>query len=80
MSRPPTKRILLKLSGEVLMGNQQIGIDPTSSPELAKEAGDKDTLASKRVWRSSGGNIFCGMAGRPGMDRAQADWLGCRVR
>ncbi len=71
------KRILLKLSGEVLMGNQQFGIDPEFVAELAKEVKLAKEAGLEICLVIGGGNIFRGMAGAArGMDRAQADYMG----
>ncbi len=77
MTQPRYKRILLKLSGEVLMGQQQFGIDPEFVAELAAE-GKSAKEAGREIWLViAGGNIFRGMAGAAkGMDRAQADYMG----
>ena len=77
MSSPSYKRILLKLSGEVLMGNQQFGIDPEFVAELAKEVRDAKESGLEICLVIGGGNILRGMAGAAkGMDRAQADYMG----
>ena len=77
MSLPPFKRILLKLSGEVLMGNQQFGIDPEFVAELAQEVKAAKATGLEICLVIGGGNIFRGMAGAAkGMDRAQADYMG----
>ncbi|MDR2858276.1 MAG: UMP kinase [Novosphingobium sp.] len=77
MSSPRYKRILLKLSGEVLMGNQQFGIDPDFVAELAREVRDARDTGLEICLVIGGGNIFRGMAGAArGMDRAQADYMG----
>jgi uridylate kinase len=77
MSKPAYKRILLKLSGEVLMGNQQYGIDPEFVAELAKEVKAAKDTGLEICLVIGGGNIFRGMAGAAkGMDRAQADYMG----
>lgn len=77
MSLPKFKRILLKLSGEVLMGNQQFGIDPEFVAELAKEVKAAKETGLEICLVIGGGNIFRGMAGAAqGMDRAQADYMG----
>ena len=77
MSLPPFKRILLKLSGEVLMGNQQFGIDPEFVAELAAEIKAAKDAGLQICLVIGGGNIFRGMAGAAkGMDRAQADYMG----
>lgn len=77
MPLPNTKRILLKLSGEVLMGNQQFGIDPAFVAELAAEVKAAKETGLQICLVIGGGNIFRGMAGAAqGMDRAQADYMG----
>ena len=71
------KRILLKLSGEVLMGEQEFGIDPAFVTELAKEVKQAKHEGWEICLVIGGGNIFRGMAGAAqGMDRAQADYMG----
>ena len=71
------KRVLLKLSGEALMGEAGYGIDPKVVEELAvqiKEIVDDGIQLAVTV---GGGNIFRGLAGSAeGMDRAQADYIG----
>nr|WP_137676027.1 UMP kinase [Parerythrobacter lutipelagi] len=77
MADPQYKRILLKLSGEVLMGDQQFGIDPAFVLELAKEVKAAKETGLEICLVIGGGNIFRGMAGAAqGMDRAQADYMG----
>ena len=77
MSLPKFKRILLKLSGEVLMGNQQFGIDSDFVAELAREVKAAKETGLQICLVIGGGNIFRGMAGAAkGMDRAQADYMG----
>jgi uridylate kinase len=77
MSPPKFKRILLKLSGEVLMGNQQFGIDADFVAELAREVKAAKDTGLEICLVIGGGNIFRGMAGAAkGMDRAQADYMG----
>ncbi|MGH6743677.1 uridylate kinase [Novosphingobium sp. PhB57] len=77
MSSSPYKRVLLKLSGEVLMGSQQFGIDPEFVAELAKEVKAAKETGLEVCLVIGGGNIFRGMAGAArGMDRAQADYMG----
>lgn len=71
------KRILLKLSGEVLMGEQPFGIDPAVVDELAQEVKAAKDTGLEICLVIGGGNIFRGMAGAAqGMDRAQADYMG----
>jgi len=77
MSVPSYKRILLKLSGEVLMGEQQFGIDTDYVARLAQEVKDARDSGLQICLVIGGGNIFRGMAGAAkGMDRAQADYMG----
>lgn len=77
MSLPPIKRILLKLSGEVLMGNQPFGIDTDFVAQMAEELKSARDSGLELCLVIGGGNIFRGMAGAAkGMDRAQADYMG----
>lgn len=77
MSVPTYKRILLKLSGEVLMGEQQFGIDTDYVARVAQEVKDARDSGLEICLVIGGGNIFRGMAGAAkGMDRAQADYMG----
>lgn len=71
------KRILLKLSGEVLMGEQQYGIDTDYVARVAQEVKGVRDQGVEICLVIGGGNIFRGMAGAAkGMDRAQADYMG----
>ena len=77
MPMPPAKRVLLKLSGEVLMGDQAFGLDPAVVSELAREVKAAKDGGLEICLVIGGGNIFRGMAGAAaGMDRAQADYMG----
>ncbi|MBX7514857.1 UMP kinase [Qipengyuania sp. GH38] len=77
MTLPKMNRVLLKLSGEVLMGDQHFGIDPAFVLELAKEVKAAKDTGLEICLVIGGGNIFRGMAGAAqGMDRAQADYMG----
>ena len=77
MSLPTIKRVLLKLSGEVLMGSQQFGIDPAFVAELAKEVKAAKDTGLEICLVIGGGNIFRGVApAAAGMDRATADYMG----
>ncbi len=71
------KRVLLKLSGEALMGDQDYGIDPTI---LSKYCEDIKQIVDKKVQVAiviGGGNIFRGIQGAAkGMDRVQGDYMG----
>lgn len=71
------KRILLKLSGEALMGNRQYGIDPQRLSEYAEEIKGVIDLGVEVAIVIGGGNIFRGVAGASkGMDRVQGDHMG----
>ncbi len=77
MSHPRFKRILLKLSGEVLMGDGQFGIDTDTVARVASEVKAAKDTGLELCLVIGGGNIFRGMAGAAkGMDRAQADYMG----
>ena len=77
MARPGFKRILLKLSGEVLMGDQPFGIHPETVARMALEVKAAKDAGFELCLVIGGGNIFRGMAGAAkGMDRAQADYMG----
>ncbi|MAL27456.1 MAG: UMP kinase [Croceicoccus sp.] len=77
MPLPQFKRILLKLSGEVLMGDQPFGIDTDYVAKLAQEVKAAKETGLEICLVIGGGNIFRGMAGAAkGMDRAQADYMG----
>ncbi|TAE43228.1 MAG: UMP kinase [Sphingobacteriales bacterium] len=71
------KRILLKLSGESLMGDQQYGIDNARVLQYAKEIKAVHDEGVEVAIVIGGGNIFRGLAAeKSGMDRAQADYMG----
>jgi uridylate kinase len=71
------KRILLKLSGEALMGERQYGIDPKRLAEYAVEIKEIVDMGIEVAIVIGGGNIFRGVAGAAnGMDRVQADHMG----
>ncbi|MEP7315920.1 MAG: UMP kinase [Sphingomicrobium sp.] len=77
MSRQSFQRILLKLSGEALMGPGQFGIDPDTVANMASEVKAAKEQGLEICLVIGGGNIFRGMAGAAkGMDRAQADYMG----
>ena len=77
MTRPRFNRILLKLSGEALMGAGQFGIDQDAVASLAQEIKAARDQGFELCLVIGGGNIFRGMAGAAkGMDRAQADYMG----
>jgi uridylate kinase len=71
------KRILLKLSGEALMGEQGHGIDPVTITRIASEVKDVRDLGVEVAIVIGGGNIFRGLAlSAKGLDRASADYMG----
>ena len=77
MSRPPFKRILLKLSGEALMGNAGFGIDPAETARIASEIKLAQAAGFELCLVTGGGNIFRGLAAAAkGFDRANADYMG----
>ena len=77
MTLPRLRRILLKLSGEALMGDGQFGIDPDTVAGMASEVKAAKEQGLEICLVIGGGNIFRGMAGASkGMDRAQADYMG----
>ena len=71
------KRVLLKISGEALMGDGQYGIDQATCERFAKEVLDARAAGAEISLVIGGGNIFRGMAGAAkGMERASADYMG----
>ena len=77
MSRPRFHRILLKLSGEALMGDGQFGIDPDTVAGLAGEVAAAKAAGHELCLVVGGGNIFRGIAGAAkGFDRSTADYMG----
>jgi uridylate kinase len=74
---PIYKRVLLKLSGEALMGEQQFGVDPAVFTRIARDVGEQQRLGVETAIVIGGGNIFRGLAASArGMDRATADYMG----
>ena len=74
---PAYKRILLKLSGEALMGEQTYGIDPAVATQIAKDVAEIQGMGIETAIVIGGGNIFRGVAASArGMDRATADYMG----
>src|SRR5215208_5560565 len=77
MTRPRFNRILVKLSGEALMGQGAFGIDPEAAAGLAGEIGAAKAQGHELCLVVGGGNIFRGMAAAArGFDRATADYMG----
>jgi len=74
---PAYKRILLKLSGEALLGEQTYGIDPNVATQIARDVKEIQGLGVETAIVIGGGNIFRGVAASArGMDRATADYMG----
>src|ERR1043165_3166910 len=74
---PIYKRILLKLSGEALMGEQNYGIDPAVATQIARDVKEIQGMGVETAIVIGGGNIFRGVAASArGMDRATADYMG----
>jgi uridylate kinase len=70
-------RVLLKLSGEALMGEQTFGIDPVVTAQIAREISEIQALGIQIAIVIGGGNLFRGLAASAkGMDRATADYMG----
>ncbi len=73
----PYKRILLKVSGEVLMGHRDYGVDANTARRIAVEIGEVADLGVEIGLVIGGGNIFRGLsAAAKGMDRTSADYMG----
>ena len=74
---PRYGRVLLKLSGEALMGEQAFGIDPAVATQIAKDISEIQEMGVETAIVIGGGNIFRGVAASArGMDRATADYMG----
>jgi uridylate kinase len=77
VSTPAYSRILLKLSGEALMGDQAFGIDPDVATQIALEVGEIQSLGVQTAVVIGGGNLFRGLAASAkGMERSTADHMG----
>ena len=76
MSGPVYRRVLLKLSGEALMGEQAFGIDPAVTTQIAREIGEIQQLGVQTGVVIGGGNLFRGLANRPGIGLWAALLLG----
>lgn len=75
--RPAYKRVLLKVSGEALMGRRDYGLDTDTVARIAADVGDVVRQGVQVCLVIGGGNIFRGVsAAAAGMDRAQADYMG----
>ena len=77
MTKPAYGRVLLKVSGELLLGGQAFGVDPEVTGQIAREVADVRSLGVQVALVIGGGNIFRGLAASArGMDRATADYMG----
>jgi uridylate kinase len=75
--QPLYKRVLLKLSGEALMGRRDYGLDNDTVRAIAVDIGDVVAMGVQVCLVIGGGNIFRGVSGAAsGMERAQADYIG----
>jgi uridylate kinase len=75
--KPKFKRVLLKISGEALMGSREYGLDPDTVNRIAKDVRDVRKLGVEVCLVVGGGNIFRGISGAAtGMERATADYMG----
>lgn len=75
--QPAYKRVLLKVSGEALMGRREYGLDNDVVSAIAADIGDVAAMGVEVCLVIGGGNIFRGVsAAAGGMDRAQADYMG----
>ena len=74
---PEYRRVLLKVSGEALMGARDYGLDTETVAAIATDVGDVVAMGVEVCLVIGGGNIFRGVSGAAsGMDRAQADYMG----
>src|SRR5579863_8547685 len=76
-TEPKYRRVLLKLSGEALMGEQGYGIDPATIERIAEEVKSVHALGVQVAMVVGGGNIFRGLSGSAaGLERATGDYMG----
>ncbi len=76
-AKPLYRRVLLKLSGEGLMGEREYGLDPVMLTSIAQEIGTVHAMGVQVCVVIGGGNIFRGISGAAaGMERASADYMG----
>ncbi|MBI3731432.1 UMP kinase [Undibacterium sp. Ji83W] len=77
MTKPAYKRVLLKLSGEALMGDDPFGINRATIERMVADVAEVSRMGVELAIVIGGGNIFRGVApGAQGMDRATADYMG----
>ncbi|MBV1900969.1 MAG: UMP kinase [Kordiimonadaceae bacterium] len=76
-AEPKYKRVLLKLSGEALMGSGDYGIDPETADRVSREIRNAQEIGTEVCVVVGGGNIFRGLKGAAaGLDRSTADYMG----
>ncbi|WP_282608208.1 UMP kinase [Pelagibius sp. Alg239-R121] len=74
---PKYKRVMLKISGEALMGSREYGLDPATVDQIAGDVRDVNQLGIEVCLVVGGGNIFRGLSGAAaGMERSTADYMG----
>jgi uridylate kinase len=77
MSRPVYQRVLVKISGEALMGNQGFGLDPATVDKIASDVAQLRAMGVDVALVVGGGNIFRGVqVAASGIDRATGDYMG----
>lgn len=75
--KPKFRRVLLKLSGEALMGNQHYGVDPAMASRIAEEISELHSIGVQVAATVGGGNIVRGISvSAAGMDRVSGDYMG----
>ncbi len=76
-TKPRFQRVLLKLSGEALMGSQGYGVDPVMASRIAEEIAELHTIGVQVAATVGGGNIVRGISvSAAGMDRVSGDYMG----
>ncbi len=74
---PKYKRVMLKISGEALMGSREYGLDPATVQQIAGDVRDVSRMGIEVCLVVGGGNIFRGLSGAAaGMERSTADYMG----
>ncbi len=77
MANPAYKRVLLKLGGEIMLGDREYGVSPQAAASIAKEIKEVYETGVQMAIVIGGGNIFRGISGsKGGIDRATADYMG----
>src|SRR6202453_3828139 len=77
VAKPKFGRVLLKVSGEALMGAERFGLDVATVDRIASDVKEAVTAGTQVCLVIGGGNIFRGIAGAAnGIDRATADYMG----